>query len=328
MHRKLFKALPGLLLAVVLMLIISVPVFAVSRPARPPAQALTPGPVTVNLYAMPGTLSLNGGSASASIWGFTTSSTGPATLPGPVIDVVAGSVVTITLTNNLPQNVSLLIPGMALVPDSVGVAPGNTATYVFTASEPGTYLYQSGVNPQVQALMGLYGVMIVRPTTAGQAYNDPATAYDAEAVLVLSEIDPNLNLAIGNGTYGSPGAPTLLDYAPDYWLINGEVYPDTNPVAAISGQRVLLRTVNAGAMNHTLQLLGMHMRGIAQDGFAYTYPFETFSPTIAAGQTQDFIATMPGVSAPVRFPLFNRQERLTNVASFPGGMMTMLEVTP
>ena len=177
MHRKLFRALPGLLLAVVLMLIISVPVFAVSRPARPPAQALTPGPVTISLYAMPGTLLLNGGSDSASIWGFTTSPTGPATLPGPVIDVVAGSVVTITLTNNLPaQNVSLLIPGMALVPDSVGVAPGNTATYVFTASEPGTYLYQSGVNPQVQALMGLYGAMIVRPTAAGQAYNDPATA--------------------------------------------------------------------------------------------------------------------------------------------------------
>ena len=43
--------------------------------------------------------------------------------------------------------------------------------------------------------MGLYGALVVRPATAGQAYDDAATAFDDEAVLVLSEIDPALNNA-------------------------------------------------------------------------------------------------------------------------------------
>ena len=44
--------------------------------------------------------------------------------------------------------------------------------------------------------MGLYGILIVRPATAGQAYDsDPSasSAYNDEATLVLSEIDPALN---------------------------------------------------------------------------------------------------------------------------------------
>ncbi|MEB0014969.1 multicopper oxidase domain-containing protein, partial [Glaciimonas sp. Cout2] len=81
-----------------------------------------------------------------------------------------------------------------MVPDRVGAAPGASTSYTFTASRPGTYLYEAGLVPngQHQVAMGLYGALIVRPAISGQAY-DATTAFDDEAVLVISEIDPALN---------------------------------------------------------------------------------------------------------------------------------------
>ena len=56
------------------------------------------------------------------------------------------------------------------------LAADRTVTYTFTASQPGTYLYESGTNPHKQVHMGLYGALVVRPTGTGFgpnfAYND------------------------------------------------------------------------------------------------------------------------------------------------------------
>src|SRR3990170_4032248 len=41
--------------------------------------------------------------------------------------------------------------------------PGESVTYRFTASEPGTYIYESGTEPDKQMQMGLVGALIVRP---------------------------------------------------------------------------------------------------------------------------------------------------------------------
>ena len=43
----------------------------------------------------------------------------------------------------------------------------------------------------------------------------------------------------------------MYDYLATYWLINGKAYPDTAPITATAGQRVLLRYVNAGYDNTT-----------------------------------------------------------------------------
>lgn len=324
MHKnKMTKLTPGLLIAVAAVLLMSAPALAgpqpVSRPARPPLQAT---PVVVDLCASTGSLTMPDSSVVA-IWGFSTGTSAgcaPAQLPGPVIDVVAGSPVTINLFNNLPVDVSLVIPGSGLVPDVVGVPSGGSVSYAFTANEPGTFLYHSGADDQRQLAMGLYGAMIVRPTTAGQAYNDAATAYDEEAILVLSEIDPNLN--------ANPAGFNLVDYNPQYWLINGSAYPDTAPIAATSGQDVLFRYLNAGANEHTMMVLGMHQRAIAEDGYLRPFAYQTDAPTIASFQTQDLIATVPNVAVASEFPIFNREGRLNNGATFPGGMMTMLAVAP
>jgi len=106
-------------------------------------------------------------------------------LPGPILCVNTGEVVDITLTNQLPVATSIQLPGftnvtyndgvtsgpvgpvfdatgamVSLVPQAV---PGSSITYRFKANSAGTYVYQSGTDPQLQVQMGLYGAIVVRP---------------------------------------------------------------------------------------------------------------------------------------------------------------------
>jgi len=270
-------------------------------------------------------------------------------VPGPQLVVDVGDTVVITLTNTLTENVSIFFPGQSLVPDMVGAAGGGgMVTYTFVASNPGTYLYEAGTNTSPgngearwQVPMGLYGALIVRPLTVGQAYGSATTAYDVEATLVLSEIDPALNLYPGGPSgfffFPSPVYPNVTPvYAPKYWLINGKAYPSTTAIPALAGQRVLLRYLNAGLFHHTMTLLGTHQTVIAKEAFELDevtrFQYEVVAETIPAGQTLDTIATMPGTGS---YPLYNRQMHLTNgpVTGFgtsaphaPGGMMTFITV--
>src|SRR5258705_6168428 len=160
--------------------------------------------VIFNLCADEGSVPLPGTALPVPIWRFVQNTgTGcPASgaIPGPQLTVNAGDIVTVNLTNKLlTENVSLVFPGQNLVPDGTGATPGGTKSYTFTASNPGTYLYESGVSPGVQLPMGLYGALVVRPVSApntpilNRAYGDVSTLFNSQAVLVLSDIDPNLN---------------------------------------------------------------------------------------------------------------------------------------
>ena len=180
-------------------------------------------------------------------------------------------------------------------------------------------LNDSGVSGQRGVLMGLYGALIVRPGTAGQAYDTPASAYDTEAVLVLSEVDPGFNAA--------PNSFDLVGFAPKYWLINGHAYPDTGAIPADAGDRVLLRYVNAGAIHHTMSVLGPHQRVIAKDAYPIRYPYSVVPETVPAGSTLDTIVTIPPGAAPgTKFAVLNRQFHLTNAGTYPGGMLTFIQL--
>ena len=291
-------------------------------------------PVSIELCAKAGTASLPG-PTTVPIWGFGIPSTpgdcstATAGLPGPVLDVNEGDDVTIDVINALPVGhaLSFEIPGVSFDPGPTDAAVGATVTVTFTADDPGTYLYQSGGSSGRQEAMGLSGAFIVRPGTAGQAYDSPDTAYDVESVLVLSAIDPAFNNA--------PDAFDMLNYNATYWLINGEAYPDTAPgITATAGQRVLLRYLNAGFDNTSMQLLGMHEHVVAKDADLLPVAYDADTEIIPAGATTDAIATMPAFAPPTDngFPLFNRQLHLTNgdqTGTSPtpvtgGGMLTFI----
>ncbi len=248
---------------------------------------------------------------------------------GPTISVDEGDVVTITLHNQLSEATSLFIGGQPMVPDPTGAAAGADVTYSFTASSPGTFLYEAGLtsNQEHQVAMGLYGAFVVRPATGGQAYDDAATAYDTESVQVLSEVDPVLNRT------ADPAAFDMRNFTPRWTLVNGKVHPATDPIAAASGQKVLVRWINAGLFYRSMAVLGAGQDFVAVDGhrlangttdLARTYVAETMGP----GQTADAIVTAPTTTADRRLPVYDASLALHNTnAAGSGGMLTFLEVT-
>ncbi len=165
--------------------------------------------------------------------------------PGPVLCVNEGDTVTITLENNLAVDTSIIFPGQVDVlangepatpqfsgptltsATNTAAASGGTVTYSFVADDPGTFLYESGTNPDIQVRMGLFGALIVRPAMgANFVYNraDSEFTPDEEFLVLLSEIDPYLNQAVEN----NPNVNfNLNNYRPRYWLVNGRGFPDS-----------------------------------------------------------------------------------------------------
>jgi FtsP/CotA-like multicopper oxidase with cupredoxin domain len=295
------------------------------------APAASAAPVSIDLCAKAGSLALPGPTM-VTIWGFGIPSTpgdcGTATaqLPGPALSVDEGDVVTINVTNALPgtRTLTFEIPGVGFDPGPTDAAPGATVTRTFTATSPGTYLYQSAGDAGRQEAMGLYGGLIVGSSTANQAYDAAATAYDVAATLVLSALDPAFNAA--------PDTYNMHNYLATYWLINGRAYPDTAPgITAAPGQRILLRYLNGGFDNTTMLLLGMHEHVVARDARLLNNPFDAVAETIPAGATEDAIAVMPSTAPPSTngFPLYNRQLHITNgpqsgATPPPGGALTFI----
>ena len=112
--------------------------------------------------------------------------------PGPVLCVNEGDTVTVILVNSLPEDVSIMFPGQENVEanggpanpqfdgagnltslTNVAAASGGSVTYTFVASKPGSYIYESGTNPQKQVRMGLFGALVVRPATGSRLRLQP-----------------------------------------------------------------------------------------------------------------------------------------------------------
>jgi len=292
-----------------------------------PAQAKIDGLTgnTFNLTAKADYISTADG-GSYMIWGFANGA-GRAQYPGPTLIVNQGDTVTINLTNQLTVPVSIVFPGqqgVVATGGSTGVLTqeatiGNPVTYTFTASQPGTYTYYSGTNPDLQIEMGLVGVLIVRPygynpadISTYKAYNHQDSEYRREYLFFLSEMDPYIHQAV---EFGLP--PDTTAWWPVYWFINGRTAPDTMGPANASwlptqpynampatrpGEKVLLRIVGGGKDSHPFHTHGNHVRIIAKDGRLLSSGPGTgadlskmeFTVTSAPGQTVDAIFVWTG----------------------------------
>jgi FtsP/CotA-like multicopper oxidase with cupredoxin domain len=154
-------------------------------------------------------------------------------VPGPTLIVNEGDTVTVKLTNMLPAaagSTSILFPGFSVTATggTAGVltteaGSGSSVTYKFTATTPGTRAYYSGTQGDLQVEMGLYGAIIVLPTSGptggscphhntavespdgttsegdfrnsitGAAFHNVASCYDREYLFQFSEIDPRIH---------------------------------------------------------------------------------------------------------------------------------------
>jgi FtsP/CotA-like multicopper oxidase with cupredoxin domain len=322
------------------------------------------------------------------MWGFSAGDA-PFQHPSPVLCVDEGDTVTVVLHNTLAEDVSIIFPGQenvlangmpsqpvfngggeltSLAP--VAPANGGSVTYSFVANNPGTYIYESGTEPAVQINMGLYGALVVRPAmnvydaqgnlVEAYAYNDPDSRYkpSTEYLLIISEIDPMLHVAVEQGYLYN-----MNDYTPRYWMYNGRAFPDTvanngadwlpnqpygslvyihpyndqlflpdgvtpNPNANL--YPALIRHLNVGTLNYSHHPHGNHGRMIGWDGHLLKSPdgvwdtsFEEFSVTIGPGQTMDSLFAWEDVDGwnPVDNPIPVTIPQLTDltVGTFYGG---------
>jgi len=292
-------------------------------PAGHAAAACAPN-ASFDLYAKSGTVALYG-AVTTNIWGYAANPGDAPSLPGPAIVVNEGDCVQVNLHNNLVEVTGLEFHGQGMTPDLTGVSAGGTQTYIFTAANPGSFLYEAGLiqGTQHQAAMGMYGALIVRPSSGpGYAYNNPATAFAREAVLVLSEVDPALNNS------AAPASFDMRSFAPKYFLVNGKAYPDTAAIAALSGETVLLRYINAGMQSHAMSTLGVSQKAIAVDGHPYAHPHRMVAETIATGQTLDVLTSLPvGAADGTQYAIYDANSMLRNSSTNSmGGMLVYLNV--
>jgi hypothetical protein len=93
-------------------------------------------------------------------WVFASPQTGPS-FPGPVIFATQGDVITLRVTNNLPE-----VHGFRIVGTNIQIAainPGQTKPVRFAVPPAGTYLYVDPLNDPVNRVLGLHGAFIVLP---------------------------------------------------------------------------------------------------------------------------------------------------------------------
>ncbi len=143
-------------------------------------------PVTnCNLLARSGNVNVDT-ATSLPVWVFDDSSVDQVDLVNPVLEVVEGDVLHVTVTNaSVPTEVSFSMPVVPGAPEMAGVGIGGTTEFISNRLVAGTYLYQAGPTPTGarQIAMGMAGVVIVRPaefTTDGagptvdltETYND------------------------------------------------------------------------------------------------------------------------------------------------------------
>jgi FtsP/CotA-like multicopper oxidase with cupredoxin domain len=280
-----------------------------------------------NLCAEPGTVTPAGAVSPIPIWGFAIGACSSVTvgIPAPNLSVNEGDTVTLNIENTLDDEIKIEIPGITLNPGSHKIAAGTSGSVSFTASNPGTFLYQSDGDAGRQSVVGLAGALIVRPLTAGRAYDDASTAYNTEAVMVLSEIDPALNAA--TLTPGALASFDMTTYAPKYRLINGLAYPATGTIPATSNSKVILRYVNAGTEHASMTLLGADATVVGRDGSFLTTPLGVTADTVPSGGTSDEIVQIPAGSAGKKFAIYDRNLALVNgSAAGLGGRVRFIQV--
>jgi len=98
----------------------------------------------------------------------------PPDCPGPTIVALKGDTITIRVTNELTQPHSFYIPGLF---DSGPILPNQTYEATLTASVSGSHLYYDNLNEPVNRVMGLHGLLVVRPT-APVGIGNKITPYD------------------------------------------------------------------------------------------------------------------------------------------------------
>lgn len=171
-------------------------------------------------------------------------------VPGPTLVVHQGDRVVIDYRNGqrVPDTLHLHgIHGIPVQMDGVAgisqpmVMQGGSYRYVFTANDPGTFIYHTHDNEEMLN-SGLYGAIVVLPT-----HPRPEERAGGDYVEVLSSW-------------------AIQSLAENHFTLNGKEYPATAPIDVRKGERVRIRWINiSGESFHTMHTHGHYQRVIDRD---------------------------------------------------------------
>jgi FtsP/CotA-like multicopper oxidase with cupredoxin domain len=246
------------------------------------------------------------------------------------IDTASGGLLGTSL-EAVPAN--LCADGTTAGPDgcgAVGAAPdaGRVVVYLFSPSQPGTYLYYGQRDVKGPVTMAMFGALVVygpddEAAAAGPGQGLGGTlydeAYDQDYVLLLSEFQgQDLPSQAGTGLrYGSinglsfpqtihaafPSGYSFADWLaahPGYETLIAGDEGATGPATGSGGQKVLLRVLNVGMEAHAMHLHSGQGRVIGSDQrgwfWSHNVPFnqsvETETLAIGSGETYDWLVDL------------------------------------
>lgn len=248
--------------------------------------------------------------------------------------------------DGVPETSLSAIPANAIDPGA-----GNVIVYEFTVNEAGTYFYHCHQEASIHIRMGMYGALVIyNPRDAaaatGPGYRDVVTAanalpgqavdpagtlpgfgsgpgrggtlyghkYDAEYIMLLTEVDPGQNNSELAGAPGLNAFGLIFNVAmpmPAYWLVNGISFPNTIHTPSLQGagflwdwwapahkgyetfyqgsanarygrgEKVLIRMINIGFEAQPMHIHGFHPKIIGMDQRPWTW---SNPPGIGTGQ--------------------------------------------
>lgn len=211
--------------------------------------------------------------------------------PGPTIYADWGDMISVTVTNDMQDNGTTIhwhgvrqyhsnsqdgVPGVTECP----IAPGQTKTYTFQATQYGTSWYHSHFSCQ-------YGDGVLGPIVI----NGPATAnYDIDLgpLPITDWYYPSVNLHASLAEHENALPPEA-----DNGLINGSVTSSSGGSYAHTpltpGSKHRLRLVNTAVDNHFMVSLDGHQFTVISNDFVPIVPYNTTWIFIGIGQRYDVI---------------------------------------
>lgn len=255
-----------------------------------------------------------------SFWVFRDLVTNKASFPAPLIRVQHGNLVHVRLKSAKGAHT---IHHHGIEPttfnDGVGHVSfevGTEYVYQWQANTPGTWFYHCHVNTPLHFQMGLMGPLIVdpKPNKDGKV---PAYAggpiYDVEKIWAISDVDPRWHtLEHDAGLCGEDVGLNIFE--PKYFMISGVPtrlgIPSTAArVSAKSGQKILLRFINAAYSPVRVTIDGLEGHIIAVDGHPLDRPWNDWISVGPTGE-QRFLSMATATRYDVLIDLGSAANRL------------------
>jgi len=220
---------------------------AVANDNRAPAGTLANGVLSVALELRPSIWMPNGDSGIAIPIAAFAEAGKPVSIPGPLLRVVAGTELRISVRNLL--DVRAVVRGLRDhdgTVDSLVLAPGEARDVRFTARAIGTHFYFARTTSEATLISHnkdsqLAGAFIVDPPESSPALNDPR-----DRVFVITAWEDTLR-------------DSLLRYGRrQLFAINGRSWPHTEQLSYSLGDSIHWRVINASQHGHPMHLHGFY----------------------------------------------------------------------